>query len=142
MQCGLLSQRRACIHDLDVKNTDLLGKLLFMLITKDGTWETILKRKCVRSKALSQVLWKPGDCHFLAGLIATKKYFFRHGTFSIKDGSEISFWEDKWLGNTTLQEHYLALYSIVCHKSDSIAKVMETSPLNVMFKRDLVAMAM
>jgi hypothetical protein len=75
------------IHDLEVKNTALLGKWLFRLLTEDGTWQTILKRKYVGSRAISQVLWKPGDSHFLAGLMATKKIFFRLGSFVIKDGS-------------------------------------------------------
>ena len=75
---------------------------------------------------------------FWAGLMATKKHFFRFGSFVIKDGSEIRFWEDKWLGNTTLREQYPALYSIVCHKSDTIFMVMETSPPNVTFRRDLI----
>jgi hypothetical protein len=69
--------------------------------------------------------------------MATKKFFFGLGSFSIKDGSEIRFWEDKWLGNATLREEYPALYSIVRHKGDTIAKVMETSRLNVTFRRDL-----
>ena len=87
---------------------------------------------------MSQVYWKPGDSHFWAGLMATKKHFFRFGSFVIKDGSEIRFWEDKWLGNTTLREQYPALYSIVHHKSDTISTVMETSPPNVTFMRDLM----
>jgi hypothetical protein len=69
--------------------------------------------------------------------MATKKHFFGLGTFAIKDGSEIRFWEDKWLGATSLHEQYLALYSIVCHKGNTIAKVLETSPPNVSFRRDL-----
>jgi hypothetical protein len=88
-------------------------------------------------KALSLVLWKPGDSYFWAGHMATKKYFFGLGSFFIKDGSEIRFWEDKWLENVTLREQYPALYSIVCYKGDTIAKVMETSPPNVTFRRDL-----
>jgi hypothetical protein len=36
--------------------------------------------------------------------MATKKFFFGLGSFSIKDGTEICFWEDKWLGNATLRE--------------------------------------
>jgi hypothetical protein len=52
---------------------------------------TILKRKYIGPKALSQILWKSGDSHFWAGLMATKKYFFGLGSFSIKDGSEIRF---------------------------------------------------
>jgi hypothetical protein len=57
--------------------------------------------------------------------MATKKFFFPYTSFSIKDGSQIHFWEDKWLGNTTLREQYSALYSIVRHKSDTIATVMK-----------------
>ena len=72
--------------------------------------------------------------------MATTKFFFPYGSFSIKDGSEIRFWEDQWLGNTTLREQYPALYNIVLgrHKSDTLAKVMENSPPNVTFRRDLV----
>jgi hypothetical protein len=51
-------------------------------------WQSILKRKYIGPKALSQVLWKPGDSHFWAGLMAINKFFFGLGSFSIKDGSE------------------------------------------------------
>jgi hypothetical protein len=64
-------------------------------------------------------------------------FFFRLGSFFIKDGSEIRFLLDRWLGNTTLHEQYPTLYNIVCHKDDTIAKVMEDSPPNVTFRRDL-----
>jgi hypothetical protein len=88
MECGLPTQRSGGlgIHDLEVKNSALLGKWIFKLLTEDGIWQTLLKRKYIGMKALSQVLWKPGDSHFWAGLMAMKKFFFRYGTFSIKDG--------------------------------------------------------
>jgi hypothetical protein len=70
--------------------------------------------------------------------MATKKLFFGYGTFSIKDGSEVRFWEDKWLGATTLREQYPALYAIVRHKGDTIAHVMESNPPNVTFRRSLI----
>ena len=89
------------------------------------------------SQALSQVDWKPGDSHFWAGLMATKKFFFPLGTFSIKDGSEIRFWEDKWMGNTTLREQFPALYNIARYKSATLATVLATSPPNVSFRRSL-----
>ena len=88
-------------------------------------------------RAVSQVLWKPGDSHFWAGLMATKKFFFKYGFFSIRDGSEIRFWEDKWLGQSTLSEQFPALYSIVRNKSDTIAKVLGSSPPDVSFRRSL-----
>jgi hypothetical protein len=135
--CSPKDQGELGIHNLEVKNTTLLGRWLFKLLTEEGMWQTILRRKYVSSKALSQVLWKPSDSHFWAGLIVTKKFFFSLDSFSIKDGSEIRSWEDKWLGNATLREQYSALYSIVRYKGDTIAKVMETSPPNMTFRRDL-----
>jgi hypothetical protein len=65
--------------------------------------------------------------------MASKKFFFRYGSFSIKDGSEIRFWEDKWLGNSTLREQYPSLYNIVRHKGDTIAMDLESFPSNVTF---------
>jgi hypothetical protein len=126
------------VPDLEVKNWALLGKWLARLLTEDGIWQTILRRKYVGSKAISQVIWKPGDSHFWAGLMTTKKFFFPHGNFSIKDGSEIRFWEDKWLGSTTLREQYPALYIIVRHKNDTLATVLESYPPAISFRRDLV----
>jgi hypothetical protein len=41
------------IHDMSVKNSALLGKWLFKLLTEDGTWQTIFKRKYIGQKALA-----------------------------------------------------------------------------------------
>jgi hypothetical protein len=79
------------VRDLEVKNTALLGKWLFKLLTEERTWQTILKRKYIGQKALSQVHWKPDDSHFCAGLMATKKFFFGLDSFFIKDGSEKTY---------------------------------------------------
>jgi hypothetical protein len=81
MECCLCpkDKGRLGIHDLEVKNLTLLR--VFKPLTEEGTWQTILKRKYIGSKALSQVLWKPGDSHFWDGLMATKKYFFHLVTF-------------------------------------------------------------
>jgi hypothetical protein len=51
---------------------------------------------------------------------------------------EIRFWEDKWLGKTTLQEQHPVLYNIIRDKSDTLEKVMETSPTSMTFRRDLI----
>jgi hypothetical protein len=88
----------------------------------------------VGSKKISQVYWKPGDSHFWVGLMVIKKEFFHFASFNIKDSTEIRFWEDKWLEHTTLREQYPMLYSIVSHKNDTIATVIETSPPNVAFR--------
>ena len=126
------------IHDLLVKNSALLEKWLFKILSEEGTWKTILRRKYFGSKTLSQVVWKPGDSHFWAGLMATKKFFFRFGKFAIRDGSEIRFWEDKWLGNAPLKDQYPSLYNVVRRKSDTLVEVMRSSPPVMTFRRDLI----
>jgi hypothetical protein len=45
-----------------------------------------------------------GSHAFLADLVAAKKYFFSYVLFCIKDGLEIRFRENKWLGNASVQE--------------------------------------
>jgi hypothetical protein len=35
----------------------------------------------------------------------TKKFFFPYGSSSIKDGSEIRFSEDKWIGHAMLEKN-------------------------------------
>ena len=70
--------------------------------------------------------------------MATKKHFFQYGSFYIRDGSEIQFWEDKWLGPTPLREQYPALYNIVRHKGDTLKKVIENAPPSMSFRRDLI----
>jgi hypothetical protein len=100
--------------------------------------QNLLQRKCVGSKLITQVLWKPGDSHFWAGIMATKKYFFPYGSFSIRNGTEIRFWEDKWLKTTTLRKQYPALYNIARYKGDTLRKAMETSHPSMTFRRDLI----
>jgi hypothetical protein len=57
---------------------------------------------------------------------------FSFGSFQLQDGRVIRFWEDSWLGATTLKEHYPNLYNIVRRKDATI-------PFNISFRRSLVA---
>ena len=75
---------------------------------------------------------------FLGRTNGNEEIFFHYGSFSIKDGSEIRFWEDKWLGNATLREQYPALYNIVRQKADTVAKVLKSFSSNATLKRDLI----
>jgi hypothetical protein len=60
MECGLLSQGLGGlgVRDLEVKNSALLYKWLLSFLLKTVS-QTLLKRKYIGSKALSEVLWKP-----------------------------------------------------------------------------------
>jgi hypothetical protein len=35
------------VHDIEVKNSALLGNWLFKLLTEDGIWQTLVKRKYI-----------------------------------------------------------------------------------------------
>ena len=91
------------------------------MLTTDGTWQQILRNKYLGTKPLVQVQWKSGDSHFRASLMKAKANFLKFGTFIIKDGSQIRFWEDTWFGNRSLREQYPQLYNIVRKKQDTVA---------------------
>jgi hypothetical protein len=57
--------------------------------------------------------------------MAINKFVFPYRSFSIKTGSEISFWENNIL---------------ICIVSDTVTKVLETFPQNVPFRRDLIGL--
>jgi hypothetical protein len=67
-----------------------------------------------------------------------KRYFLRFGSFKVKDGSQVHFWEDVWLGSSALRTQYPILYNIARPKNISIAKVLCSSPPNLSWCRDLV----
>jgi hypothetical protein len=126
------------IRDLDIQNTALLSKWLYKLLTTDGTWQELIRNKYLGSKPLSQAIWKPGDSHFWSGLMKVKSDFLRFGSFSITNGTQIRFWEDKWLGTSPLREQYPSLYHIVRHKQATVAELCGTLPFNFTWRRDLI----
>jgi hypothetical protein len=67
-----------------------------------------------------------------------KDTFLGLGSFILKEGKQIRFWEDVWIGNQPFKVQYPSLYNLVCKKSDTVANVFETIPLNISFRRALV----
>ena len=53
------------VHDLEVKNSALLGKWMFKLLTEDGVWQQLIHNKYLKDKTLAQVESKPTDSPFL-----------------------------------------------------------------------------
>jgi cytochrome c biogenesis factor len=86
MECGLPSKRSGRSWHLEIKHRVLLGKWLLKLLTENGIWQTLLRRKYVGSNAFSRIYWKPGVSHFWVGIIVMKKGFFPYGSFCIRDG--------------------------------------------------------
>jgi hypothetical protein len=68
-----------------------------------------------------------------------KKYFLYFGTFTIKNGTQIRFWEDKWSDTSLLREQYPCLYHIVRNKHTTVVEVFSSSsPLNFSWRRSLI----
>ena len=60
------------------------------------------------------------------------------GSFEIKDGSKVRFWEDTWVGEVSFKVKYSSLFNIVCDPHATVAKVLATRPFNLSFRRALV----
>jgi hypothetical protein len=71
--------------------------------------------------------------------MTVKDQFLSMGTFKLQDGKQIRFWEDKWLGTNALKEEYPNLYNIVRRKNATVTDIFRSSPLNISFRRSLVA---
>jgi hypothetical protein len=67
-----------------------------------------------------------------------KSSFLRFGKLSIKNGTHIRFWEDQWLGTSSLRDQYPCLYHVVRHKQATMAQVLSSSPFNFSWRRDLI----
>ena len=67
-----------------------------------------------------------------------KNDFLKFGSFIIKDGSQIRFWEDVWLENKSLREQYPHLYNITRKKQDTVADVLSAPLPNISWHRDLI----
>ena len=107
-------------------------------VTSEGTWQQLLKNKSLGSKPLVQVQWKPGDSYFWASLMKVKHDFLRFGNFKIRNGSQVRFWEDNWLGSGTLKHQYPGLYCITRRKFITIAEVLSTPQPNISWRRSLI----
>jgi hypothetical protein len=70
--------------------------------------------------------------------VKVKDTFLNLGSFTLRNGDQIRFWEDKWLENQSFVTQYPTLYQIVRQKSATVATVFGTIPLNFSFCRALV----
>jgi hypothetical protein len=116
----------------------VLAKWLVNLLNTDGIWQTLLRNKYLRSKSLTQVEAKPYDSHFWRGLMHIKDEVLSKGSFDIKDGTNVRFWDDIWIRDKPLKTQYPNLYNIARDPHDTISKIMATSPINISFRRALV----
>jgi len=126
------------ILDLETQNKCLLSKWLFKLFNEEGLWQQVLRNKYVKDKCLSQIEKRPGDSQFWSGLMDVKELFLQHGSFKVQNGQQTRFWEDVWVGREPLMRLFPDLYRIVRKKGVSVASVINSTPLNISFRRGIV----
>jgi hypothetical protein len=88
------------ILNLEVHNKCLLSKWLYELLNEKGMWQSLLRRKYLANRTLSQAQRRATDSHFWSGLMKLKDTFISKGTFVIHDGSQVRFWEDDYDGTS------------------------------------------
>jgi hypothetical protein len=54
---------------------------------------------------------------------------------SVKDGSQVRFWEDNWLDGAPMEDQYRSLYNIARPKFSTIAEVLSFSPSSISWRR-------
>jgi hypothetical protein len=64
------------ILDLQLQNKCLLAKWLVNLLNTEGTWQSLLSNKYLRTKTLTQIAAKPNDSHFGEASCILKMRFF------------------------------------------------------------------
>src|SRR5699024_9879163 len=136
--CRPKDQEGLGIEVLDIKNKCLLSKWLFKLLSKEGVCHELLSNKYLRGEPIFQVQERPTISPFWEGLMGVKNGFFNRGSFCVGDGTGTQFWEDTWLGDTSLENQYPTLYSTVRTKEVLVADVLSQNPLNIRFNKNLV----
>jgi hypothetical protein len=124
--------------NLQLQNKCMLAKWLVNLLNTEGTWQSLLRNKYLRTRTLTQVSSKPNDSHFWRGLLRIKYENLSNRSFVIKDGTKTRFWDDTWIGDKPLKDTYPSLYHIARDKHVTVSKVLSSRPLNISFRWSLV----
>ncbi|WVZ59014.1 LOW QUALITY PROTEIN: hypothetical protein U9M48_009224 [Paspalum notatum var. saurae] len=102
-----------------------------ILANENGLWQSLLRNEyLIRNKTLTQVEKKLGDSQFWSGLMGIKDQFLNLGSFIFKNGIQIR--------RDILKVLIPLTFNFVRKKHATVAEVLDSSPLNVSFKRSLV----
>ena len=71
------------------------------------------EKKVCRLKGYIPIVLETMRFTLLGRSNGSENCFLRYGSFLIKDGTEIQFWKDFWLGNVPPQKQNPALYNRV-----------------------------
>jgi hypothetical protein len=115
----------------------LLSKWILKHLTEEGIWQELIHNKYIKDKTLLQVKEKPTNSPFWKELMRVKDDFFTRGFLKIGNGEMVHFWDNVWLGKSSLANQYPSLNNIVQRKNVLVANVLSHNPLNIEFRRVL-----
>ncbi|XP_058106276.1 uncharacterized protein LOC131249480 [Magnolia sinica] len=105
-------------------NRALLGKWSCRLgVEQDALWNMIVKGKY----GCSPGGWWTKDSsayrvsYIWRGILRTKNPVVKNIGFVLGNGSAIRFWEDLWLGETTLKDRFPSIYNLAVEKNSPVA---------------------
>lgn len=78
-----------------------------------------------------------GSSPFWKGVLWTAQTALMGIRWVVGDGCKISFWEDQWIGNTSLAIAYWPLYVINEQHGNTISQVWDEQELKLSFRRNM-----
>jgi hypothetical protein len=133
------------VRSLILTNKALLGKWLWRFgMEGDHLWRRVLMAKFGSDLGgwRTKPIRGPHGCGLWKGIMSGWEDYFQHVEFVVGQGTRVSFWKDKWCGDTSLMVLFPTLFTCSSNRDATIAEVL-SSPnsrgvreWNVTFERD------
>ena len=104
-------------------------------LTDTKLWKALLDFKYNTSKPNIFCCKDTGASQFFKGFMWATKAARIGFRWKIGDGKKVKFWEDNWLGNSSLAIQFWDLYVIVNEKNSTIADLWDGNELKCTFRR-------
>ncbi|XP_075083498.1 uncharacterized protein LOC142167239 [Nicotiana tabacum] len=127
------------LMNLKLHNKSMLIKWLW----RYGQPEPVYWKEVITAKHGAQNQWctkennAPYEVELWKHIRSLQTDFLQEITYRVGNGSHVKFWEDRWIGNTTLRELYPGLYQIASRQNSMVAHNREGNTWNPLFRRNL-----
>jgi hypothetical protein len=91
MICRPKDQGGLGVEVLEIKNSCLLSKWLYKLLSEEGLWQQLLKKKYLSQKTLAEVETKPTDSPFWKGIMKFNGELFSREVLNLAREKEFVF---------------------------------------------------
>uniref|UniRef100_A0A2N9EL19 Reverse transcriptase domain-containing protein n=1 Tax=Fagus sylvatica TaxID=28930 RepID=A0A2N9EL19_FAGSY len=133
------------VRSLILTNKALLGKWLWRFgMEGDHLWRRVLMAKFGSDLGgwRTKPIRGPHGCGLWKGIMSGWEDYFQHVEFVVGQGTRVSFWKDKWCGDTSLMVLFPTLFTCSSNRDATIAEVLSgpnsrgVREWNVTFVRD------